>query len=400
MVKCIILYENSKEEKEMNRKLRVGIISDVHIGFNGHNDPKYFGHFGTIGYYGERQKLWWKYTLTWFKNRGVDLILCPGDMSNACDYETWSREKAVKISKKEILGYTFIAAHWGKEKYAESLIEENCKKAGQKPVFYIQHNCLNGTTIYSSDKTDEPKNVKKFENLVILTGHTHSSIVDENTIWQPDEINAPNYTTVNCSSLNYGYCSEIPVNGENLRTKQALYMTVVENELNFERLSFWTKEMIELTENRKKEQDFKLCTKSCGNDWNFKIGEKKFDIKSRKLKSIPPEFSETAYMGVMKKDTYATLFFPAAKKSSNIHSYVLEVYDLNDNKVAENIVLTEHHIDNSCEYFSKYYSISVGGLAPETEYIFKVYARDWFLNKSNSPLIVKAKSNKCKTKTV
>lgn len=39
----------------MDCQLRVGIISDIHIGFNGHNDPTYFGHFGTIGYYGERQ---------------------------------------------------------------------------------------------------------------------------------------------------------------------------------------------------------------------------------------------------------------------------------------------------------------------------------------------------------
>ena len=36
--------------------LRVGILSDIHIGFNWHNDPEYFGHFGKIGYYGEMQK--------------------------------------------------------------------------------------------------------------------------------------------------------------------------------------------------------------------------------------------------------------------------------------------------------------------------------------------------------
>ena len=48
--------ENIKmfDEKVMDNSLRVGIISDVHIGFNGHNDPKYFGHYGKIGYYGKQ----------------------------------------------------------------------------------------------------------------------------------------------------------------------------------------------------------------------------------------------------------------------------------------------------------------------------------------------------------
>ena len=185
----------------MDNQLRVGLISDIHIGFNGHNDPTYFGHFGKIGYYGDRQKKWWRYTLLWFKNRGVDLILVPGDMSNACDYETWSREKGTMNSraeieelkfifdeifsgtstelmciygnhdnrvqeqekqsggnsehwqdifkepynpviKKEIGGYTFIGAHWGKEKLNEPFIEEACSKEKNKPVFYIQHDAL------------------------------------------------------------------------------------------------------------------------------------------------------------------------------------------------------------------------------------------------------------------
>lgn len=438
----------------MNNQLHIGIISDIHIGFNGHNDPTYFGHLGKIGYYGERQKQWWRYTLYWFKNRGVDLILVPGDMSNACDYETWSAEKGAENSrkeieefklifdevfsgtttqlmciygnhddrvqkqekyyggnynhwqdifeepycpviKKEILGYTFIGAHWGNETLADTFIEEACKKAGKKPVFYIQHNCMEGTApdapLY---KTNEPANARNFENLIIITGHTHSSIVNEANIWQPDDENAPNYTTIDCSTLNYGCCLGRAANGENLKTKQALYVTVCEDEVNFERLSFWTDEMIDLTEGRKKEQNYKLCTKSCGKDWHFRIGEKRYDIKSRKAASVPPEFASTAYMGILKEDTYATLMFPAAKKCDNIHSYILEVYDLNENKVAENVIPTEYHIDNSCEHYSDYYTMAVGGLMPETEYIFKVYARDWFLNKSVTPLVVKAKTKK------
>ena len=436
----------------MDKKLRVGIISDVHIGFNGHNDPQYFGHFGKIGYYGEMQKEWWRYTLCWFKNKGVDLILVPGDMSNACDYETWTREKGLlnsrkeigelksifdevfmgtstelmciygnhdnriqmqeksnggdfdhwkdvfgeeysPVVKKEVCGYTFIGAHWGKEKLAEPFIEKYCKENPGKPVFYIQHeHILNTTPGLSKKQIEDPANARDFENLVIFTGHTHSSLVNERTIWQPSEEDAPNYTTINCSTMNYGHIAESPVNGENLRTKHALYMTVNGDEVNLERLSFWTEEMCALTEGRKANQDFSLCTKSCGKDWHFKIGEKVYDVKSRKTSSVPAEFAKTAYMGISKKDTYATLFFPAAETKDNTHSYVLEVYDTEGNIVGENTINTEHHIDASCEYYSDYYSIAIGGLEPETEYVFKVYARDWFLNKSEVPLVVKAKT--------
>ena len=435
--------------------LRVGILSDIHIGFNGHNDPAYFGHFGKIGYYGEMQKEWWRYTLCWFKNRGVDLILVPGDMSNACDYETWTREKGTLNSRKEIGelkaifdevfagtstelmciygnhdnrvqeqekskggdsehwldvfgeeyspvinkefgGYTFIGAHWGNETLAEPIIEKACKENPGKPVFYIQHDAVYKTTPPVTKKeAEDPANVMDFENLVTFTGHTHSSLVNEATIWQPSEEGVPNCTTINCSTLNYGYMYGNPVNGENLRTKHGLYMTVSGNELNFERLSFWTDEMRALTEGKKTEQDFSLCTKSCGKDWHFKIGEKVYDIKSRKAASVPAEFAKTAYMGISKRDTYATLFFPAAEVKDNIHSYLLEVYDTDGNKVGENTVNSEHHIDASCEYYSDYYSIAIGGLKPATEYVFKVYARDWFFNKSEVPLVVKAKTLEC-----
>ncbi|MBE6688056.1 MAG: metallophosphoesterase [Ruminococcaceae bacterium] len=435
---------------DTGNKLRVGIISDLHIGFNGHNDPKYFGHLGKIGYYGEMQKEWWRYTLYWFKNRGVDLILVPGDMSNACDYETWSHEKGTlnsrkeigtlkaifdevfsgtstvlmciygnhdnrvqmqeklnggdfehwlavfseqysPVVKKEVGGYTFIGAHWGKETLAEPFIEQACRENAGKPVFYIQHDILKNTTPGKYKLASDPENVRDFENLVIFTGHTHTSIVNEAAIWQPSEEGAPNYTTVNCSTLNYGHDGEKPINGENLRTKHALYMTVEDDVVNLERLSFWTDEMIALTEGKKKEQDFSVCTKSCGKDWHFKIGEKVYDVNSRKAASVPAEFAKTAYMGIDKKDTYATLYFPAAEKKDNIHSYLLEVYDMDGNLVGENSVNAEFHIDASCEFYSDYYSIAIGGLNPGTAYEFKVYARDWFFNKSKTPLVVKAK---------
>ena len=69
--------------------LRAGIISDVHIGFTGHINPHYYGlGQGPVG----DQDLWWEYSLRWFSHRGVDVIVVPGDMTNACDYSvpSWS----------------------------------------------------------------------------------------------------------------------------------------------------------------------------------------------------------------------------------------------------------------------------------------------------------------------
>jgi len=320
------------------------------------------------------------------------------EKSNGGDCEHWKDvfdEDYSPVVIKEVGGYTFIGAHWGKETLAEPLIEKACRENAGKPVFYIQHDFLDNTTPGGNKEVSDPANARNFENLVIFTGHTHTSLVNEYAIWQPDEEDAPNYITINCSTLNYGYVYGAPVNGDNLRTKHALYMTVSGDEVNLERLSFWTDEMRALTEGRKTQQDFSVCTKSCGADWHFKVGEKVYDIKSRKAASVPAEFAETAYMGIDKKDTYATLYFPAAQVKDNIHSYLLEAYDADGNKVGENFVNTEHHIDASCEYYSDYYSVAIGGLKPETDYVFKVYARDWFFNKSKNPLVVKAKTLNC-----
>ena len=61
--------------------LKVAIISDPHLGFIGHINPNYYG----LGQQGDQDK-WWEYALRWFKNRGVDVVVVPGDMANACAY--------------------------------------------------------------------------------------------------------------------------------------------------------------------------------------------------------------------------------------------------------------------------------------------------------------------------
>ena len=69
--------------KSKKPDLRIGIISDPHLGFLGHYNPNYYGcGEGPFG----KQELWYEYALRYFKWRGVDAVVIPGDMSNACGY--------------------------------------------------------------------------------------------------------------------------------------------------------------------------------------------------------------------------------------------------------------------------------------------------------------------------
>ena len=60
--------------------LRLGIISDLHVGFIGHLCPNYYGL--SQDPYG-RQDKWVEYALRWYKKKGVDAIVVPGDIANA-----------------------------------------------------------------------------------------------------------------------------------------------------------------------------------------------------------------------------------------------------------------------------------------------------------------------------
>ncbi len=432
-----------------NFDLRIAIISDVHIGFTGHINPNYYG----LGQIGDQSK-WFEYALRYFKNKGVDAIVVPGDMANACSYgskEFTSADCAVKemaefaeifrkvfegtdtqlitiygnhdnlcqprerlnggdsspweeafgepythINEKKVKGYRFIGANWGYENEAKPLIEKAVKETPDKPVFYIQHGEIKATTCdtYASGISSVGiENVREYENVIALFGHTHCPITDERTIWQSAEPDAPKCTVISCSTFNYGDSTGDLLRGENLMTKHALYLTVSGKDVNVERLSFWTDEMVALAKGEKLDQDFDKCTRSAGADWKFTIGgEKVLDTALRASHAKAPEFPETAVAGLSRGDDFAVIFFPAAipleADNDLIHSYYAEAYEEETGALASwGQISAEFHVDHTSDYHSPYYQIVIPKLKSDTRYIFKVYARDCYQHKSERPII-------------
>ena len=434
-------------DKNKKVDLRVAIISDIHIGFAGHLCENYYG----LGQIGDQGK-WWEYALRYFKARGVDVVVVPGDMSNATDYETpcMSGELAKEEMKrcgrifrevfegtdtqlvciygnhdafakpfekacggeetpwqdafleeyspvvcKCVKGYFFVGAHWGEEQKAKGITARAARRTPDKPVFYIQHAPIKNTTYdsYNAGVSGELglENVKDFENVIALFGHTHRPITDERTIWQSVAETAPKCTAISCASFNYAH-EDILVQGENLMTKHALYLTVQGKEVNIERLSFYTEEMIALAKGEKTEQTVGACTRSAGADWNFTIGgEKVFDFEKRKRLSVAPEFSENAVVGTVRGENFIEVAFPAAitpKVASNLRGYYIEAWEKGKfSPTSTARILTESHIDDTAAYFSPHYHAVLHGLSANTEYVVKVYAQDTFGNLSHAPLV-------------
>ena len=435
--------------------LRVGIISDLHVGFAGHLCPNYYGLSQKAGL----QDLWVEYALRYYKKRGVDVIVVPGDIANACSYDdttrTWGDYAKMEIARfgatfqkvfggtdtklmaiygnhdhfcqprerlnggtetpwqdafgeeykhifaKKIKGYHFVGANWGYEKDAKEALEYAVKDTPEKPVFYIQHDAIADTTVDGVGVQRETAKigkelVKDHENIIALIGHTHYPITDERTIWQGQGCDEPKCTVVSCSTFNYADGGEL-IRGENLKTKHGLYLTVCGKEINIERHSFYTDEMVALVNGKKSKQNYKKCVLSAGKDWNFTLfGEKKYSISKRAEKAVAPKFPKDAFAGAQKNDTFVIIAFPSAlpldRDDDLLRFYSVDaIEDSTGEVVNTQRIVTESHIDHTDKHFSEYYQITVGNLKPDTDYTFKVYAEDCY-GKRSAPIIRKVKT--------
>ena len=440
--------------KKTKPDLRIAVMSDVHIGFTGHINPNYYG----LSQPGDQDK-WWEYALRWFKNKGVDVVVVPGDIANACAYgrtditsADCAAEEMIRCNRifnrvfegedtqfvcvygnhdakvqpwetynggdktpwqdafgvpyepvftKTVKGYSFIGVHWGQEANAKDAVAEAVKRTPDKPVFYIQHGELKNTTCDTYGRCQNGgagiENIAEYENVIAMFGHTHWPITDERTIWQSADPAAPKCTVLSCSTMNYADYKDGLVQGENLETKHALYITVTGKEINVERLSFWTDEMLALAKGEKTEQTMHACTRSAGDDWHFTLGgEKAMDFERRAARSKAPEFPPTAVAGLSRSDTFVVVSFPAAippAGSDILQSYYVEAWEEETNTlVSTGQTFTESHIDRTSDHFSPYYQVVIPNLKPNTAYTFKVYARNCFQKLSERPIIHKGKT--------
>lgn len=235
--------------------LRLGVISDLHLGAEGAGHDIYMD---------KRVEK----ALRWFDAQGVDAVMVPGDIAHSGmirelvrfasvwnrvftndrgadgrpverlfvtgnhDLEAWwvkgngdwraanvfnhganlqkvwrelFREDWQLIWKKVVKGYTFIGAQWP-TKYVKPPVEKWFREHGDelrgpKPFFYVQHahpkgTCGDGKISY--DNGESTRALSPFANAVAISGHSHQTLTDESSVWQGA------FTSVNAGCLREG----------------------------------------------------------------------------------------------------------------------------------------------------------------------------------------------------
>lgn len=236
-------------------KLKVGVLSDIHIRTYGPQAPgthaqfekalKYFRSRGVdavliagdLAHDGTREQLhivadiWyrifpndkapdghkvkklfiygnhdieaWKYS--YMKNRpdGEAVIADALAPQKAAVWEECFHEDWAPIYTKEVKGYRFIGAHFVNNKRMPGL-EEYLKKENlpmNKPFFYFQHCHPKGTCsapwVWGQDNGEVTQILSKYPNCICFSGHSHTPLVDERTIWQGD------FISIGTASLHY-----------------------------------------------------------------------------------------------------------------------------------------------------------------------------------------------------
>ena len=106
---------------------------------------------------------------------------------------------------KDIKGYKFVGIQFGefdrKGAVAAFLEAHRPELAGAKPFFYTQHYHPKGTCsapwTWGQDSGSSTVALKAFPNAVSFTGHSHTPLTDERTLWRGD------FTSVGTASLKY-----------------------------------------------------------------------------------------------------------------------------------------------------------------------------------------------------
>ena len=406
--------------------LRVGILSDVHVGYAPDKEiqtvrfKKALEAFKMMGVdaviiagdlqdaYGsseaeiESQKYYMEeFASTWFQvfpaDSGVEPIFIYGNHDEklvAKEYWPESLGSYTDAFLKDVKGYQFVGVHNGKE--GEAVVDSYLSKAAQvsadKPVFYIQHAPIYQTVPGSTDSyVNNAKagfeNLVNYPNAVAFAGHTHVPLTDERSIWQGEDWQQAQFTAVNTATINYSGLGQSGIgssvmsvnvnetNGWKGLTQHGMYMTVTGSQVSIDRYSFAEESPVKL-----------------GETWSFDAcdtNDRPYAHDSRYEMAAAPVFAEGAALTVGNiTDTTATVVIPAATLpavegySDMIHSYMVEAADPATGVVmARGVVATEHHIDTQ-SYFSSEYTVNLTGLQPGKTYTLKAYAQEFFQKRS------------------
>ena len=138
--------------------------------------------------------------------RNANLIVAdPKKWWREAFHEDWS-----PFQLRSVNGYDFVCAHWtnggchGKnEKFTKGLKEYYDTLKGRldtsKPFFHVQHphprGTVHGDRVWGQDDGVAPGILSAYQNAIAFSGHSHTSLTDERSIWQGA------FTSVGCASL-------------------------------------------------------------------------------------------------------------------------------------------------------------------------------------------------------
>ena len=197
---------------------------------------------------------------------------------------------------KEVRGYQFVGAHWslGPDPWhgipeVETWFRENAAKIDRtKPFFFIQHphpkDTVYGEEAWCPDKGYATRALSAFPNAIAFTGHSHTSLTDERSVWQGA------FTSIGTSSLRYGGSVS------QYEQRQGMLVKVYEDRVVIVRRDF-------------------LHDESLGDDWIIPLpaaDAKPFAYDVRKARDAAPEFAADAKLAVTREEKGWLVTIPCA----------------------------------------------------------------------------------------
>ena len=272
----------------------------------------------------------------------------------AAIWKKYFKEKYQPIYLKEVKGYKFVGAHWGDWQHIEGmpafLEAHRAELEGEKPFFYIQHahprNTCYGPWAWGKDDGQSTAALSRFPNCIAFSGHSHTILQDDYSIWQGD------FVSIGTSSLSYTYArggrENTYVDGE---SKQTPYqMPVVDQQDGKQGLLMTVYDQCVVLERREFVYD-----EAVGPDWVLPLplgrGEKPYSFAHRAAQAVAPEFPAGSAVRVERargKDRYGTeqmqtsVYFPNVLcRNAKQRAYDFEVQLVMQDEDTEKVMLTK-----------------------------------------------------------
>ena len=222
-----------------------------------------------------------KFDVRYFEKKSFEAALIRRDPARA--WKLAFREEYAPIWTKTVKGYRFVGAHWrdGKDAWdgipgVEPWFREHADLIDpSRPFFFIQHchpkDTVYGAEAWSPDKGYATRALSAFPNAVAFSGHSHTSLTDELSVWQGA------FTSIGTSSLRYGG------NADRYEQRQGMLVKVYGDRIVIARRDF-------------------MHDASLGDDWVIPLPaaeNKPFAFETRKAESAAPQFPDGAKLAIV-----------------------------------------------------------------------------------------------------